>query len=406
MTELHLLNDEEKRLVPDYMLQFIDYRKSGLSLNHVIGCPLNCGYCVRHFWGNWDMKTPQLVCTDAEAIAALLSHKFFIPHVTPIQLFNKATDPFLPNVKPHTLYVLKELDRRGLTNIVLVITRANVTEDDVAALEDLKHLRFSLFFTYSGIRDLRIEPVAASGMTVRSIQTASGFRRNATKLILYWRPIVPGWNDDDDTINHVLEVGSLVDAIVFTGYYHRQENHDYLRSIGVEVPYSNQEFQRRKILPGSLDSKVVSAHRKSGVRTPLFRKTSCGASYVQGLPDYNGHWGVPELCDICPSNQRSICSKAHKPPSTSEFVMALEKLECDTTLLFDNGHVWTEGLGEERRYFLQHFFAYQVWDVDWPHFKHRHGRGSIGYDQSHEEWREYTKLREASYRHEALYEDD
>ncbi|MGH7456543.1 MAG: hypothetical protein ACRENG_34665, partial [bacterium] len=129
--------DEKKKLDPR-LLEIISYRKSGLSLNHIIGCSLDCAYCVRHFFDNFDMKIPEMICTDEEALAALLNDKFFIPHVTPLQLFNRATDPFLPGVKPHTHYLLRELDRRDLNNIVLVITRAKVTEEDMEALERLK----------------------------------------------------------------------------------------------------------------------------------------------------------------------------------------------------------------------------------------------------------------------------
>ncbi|MCY1258434.1 reverse transcriptase [compost metagenome] len=32
----------------------VEYRKSGLSLNHIVGCPLDCSYCVRHLFGNFD----------------------------------------------------------------------------------------------------------------------------------------------------------------------------------------------------------------------------------------------------------------------------------------------------------------------------------------------------------------
>src|SRR5260370_33284540 len=79
------------------MAENIAGRKSGLSLNHIIGCPLNCGYCVRHFWGDFEHKTPHLLCTTDEAIGLLLGHEAFRPSTTPIQILTKATDPFLPS---------------------------------------------------------------------------------------------------------------------------------------------------------------------------------------------------------------------------------------------------------------------------------------------------------------------
>lgn len=91
---LAFLSEKEKSGLDPYMQKIIGYRKTGLSINHIIGCPLNCGYCVRHFWGNFEDKDPHMLCTDDEAIEKLLTHRYFIPHVTPLQIFNKATDPF------------------------------------------------------------------------------------------------------------------------------------------------------------------------------------------------------------------------------------------------------------------------------------------------------------------------
>jgi len=40
------------------LLDVIEYRKSGLSVNWIVGCPLDCGYCVRHLFYNFEMKVP------------------------------------------------------------------------------------------------------------------------------------------------------------------------------------------------------------------------------------------------------------------------------------------------------------------------------------------------------------
>ena len=189
-----------------YMALIVGYRKSGLSLNHIIGCPLDCGYCVRHFWGNFEVKTPHLLCTDEQAVEMLTSHHAFQPHITPIQLLNKATDPFLPGVRPHLFRVLHALDQHGFTNHVLIITRFKVTTADMDELEALRHLRVTLLFTYSGITDPRVEPIAKSRITVTSIRTACA-RKQRTGVVLYWRPIVPGWNDHPATMAHVLDTG-------------------------------------------------------------------------------------------------------------------------------------------------------------------------------------------------------
>ena len=105
---LQLMPAAQQAALDPYMAQVVGYRKSGLSLNHVIGCPLDCGYCVRHFWGNFEVKTPHLLCPDqAGRRACSPATPASRPTSRQIQLFNKATDPFLPGVKPHLFEVLR-----------------------------------------------------------------------------------------------------------------------------------------------------------------------------------------------------------------------------------------------------------------------------------------------------------
>ena len=108
-----LLTRDQIEALPVRTREVVEYRKSGLSLNHVQGCPLDCAYCIRHTYGLWDQRVPRALMTDAEAVAELVGHRYFQPHVTPVQVFNRATDPFLPNVRPHTFTVLEDLDERG-----------------------------------------------------------------------------------------------------------------------------------------------------------------------------------------------------------------------------------------------------------------------------------------------------
>ncbi|MCW3128277.1 MAG: hypothetical protein JWO03_3935 [Bacteroidetes bacterium] len=390
MKNLNVISEDEKKSFDPLLQNIIAYRKSGLSLNHIIGCSLDCAYCVRHFFDNFEMKEPQMLCSDEEAVNQLVNHQFFIPNVTPLQLFNRATDPFLTDVKKHTHEVLRRLDGMGLTNQVLVITRAKVTKEDMELLEQLKNLHVSLLVTYSGITDVRIEPIAKNGITVHSIETIARYKTR-TKLILYWRPIVVGWNDDPASFERVFWMARYADAIVYTGYYHRPENHAYLKSMGIPVPYG--DFARRKFLPNELENRIFEAYKNSGLTVPLFRKTSCGVAYAHRVPDYNGHWGVNELCDICPKEQRDLCDKGYQAPTRDEFQKLLDVYNYDTPFLIEDGHVWTEGLGEERRYHLQHTLGYQIWDIEKPHFKNQHGRSPFGHEQTkeNEAWYEDIK---------------
>src|ERR1700686_5124115 len=66
---------------------------------------------------------------------------------------------FCPACKDHLFSTLEELDRRTLTNPVLVITRWRVEGEDVERLDRLQHLKLTILVTWSGIDDDRIEPV-------------------------------------------------------------------------------------------------------------------------------------------------------------------------------------------------------------------------------------------------------
>lgn len=41
----------------------------------------------------------------------------------------------------------------------MLITRFEITKDDILFLNKLNNIRINIFFTYSGIRDANIEPV-------------------------------------------------------------------------------------------------------------------------------------------------------------------------------------------------------------------------------------------------------
>jgi DNA repair photolyase len=131
LTPVPLLTEDQIARLPERAREVVEYRKSGLSLNHIQGCPLGCAYCIRHTYGLWDQDQPRALMTDGEAVEELVNHRYFTPHVTPVQLLNRATEPFLPKVRPHTFAVLDNLDQRGLTNHVLVITRHQLKPQDI-----------------------------------------------------------------------------------------------------------------------------------------------------------------------------------------------------------------------------------------------------------------------------------
>ncbi|MET7474685.1 radical SAM protein [Streptomyces sp. NPDC005648] len=377
---LPLLTAEQIGELKPELADVIEYRKSGLSLNHIVGCPLDCAYCVRHLFDNFTMKTPKRLMSDEAAVSALLAHPYFRPHTTPLQLFNRATDPMLPVVKPHLFAVLQQLDDRGLTNHVLVITRWRVSAKDCAVLNSFRNLRLTILVTHSGIDHPKIEPVnsAYAADSLRMLyEHAERYR-----TVLYWRPIVPGLNDSDEHIERARELSLHAHATVFTGLFFREEIKAYYEANGIPEPYDGTA--RRKIMPELAEQRILDAFEQAQLGGEpwgtLFRKTSCGVAYAHGEADYNGHYGVRELCSICPPKQIALCAKAWVRPDLAEVTREARALGAIGTVEVNDRAIVVEGLDEPPRYFLQHGFGYQCHDRDKPHHYRQHGRAPIGWE--------------------------
>lgn len=375
-----LLTSAQIEHLPVRAREVVEYRKSGLSLNHIQGCPLDCAYCIRHTYGLWDERQPRALMSDADAVAELVGHRYFQADVTPIQLFNRATEPFLPTVRPHTYAVLEDLDDRGLTNHVLVITRHALKAEDIHRLNALKHLKVTLLFTYSGIDNKRIEPYP-SDVAAESLRLMSSPAVRRYRTVLYWRPLVPGLNDSDEHLDRAYGLSQLADATVFTGLFYRDQIAEYYKANGLPEPYD--ETARRKIVPETLERRVLGAFTDT---TSLFRKTSCAVSYAHGLPDYNGHYGIRELCDICPLSQLDRCRAAHQIPTEDQIREAArvlpEAADLEVISISERAALLSGLLAEQPRYYLQHGFGFQMHDVQHPHHAHRHGRADIGWKET------------------------
>ncbi|WP_371551558.1 radical SAM protein [Streptomyces sp. NBC_00554] len=377
---LPILTDQQIGGLKPELSEVIEYRKSGLSVNWIVGCPLECSYCVRHLFDNFEMKTPKRLMSDEAAAASLVSHPYFRPHQTPVQLLNRATDPMLPVVKPHLFAVLRLLDEQGLTNHVLIITRWRVSPQDCAVLNSFQNLRLTVLVTHSGIDHPGIEPVDSS-IAAGSLRTLYE-HADRYRTILYWRPIVPGLNDSDAHVEQARELSLHAHATVFTGLFFREQIKAYYEANGLPTPYD--DTARRKIMPELAEQRILDAFHEARVvgHAPwgtLFRKTSCGVAYAHGEPDYNGHYGIRELCDICPSEQLARCRNAWVTPGLAHVTQEARALGAIGEVEVNDRAIVVEGLDEPPRYYLQHGFGYQCHDRGKPHQYRQHGRAPIGW---------------------------
>ncbi|WP_327098569.1 hypothetical protein OIE68_07070 [Nocardia vinacea] len=225
---------------------------------------------------------PRALMSDEVAAEMLTGHRWFRPHITPIQLLNRATDPMLPRVKPHTFEMLKLLDGLGLTNHVLVITRWRIEPEDCVVLNSITNLKVTVLVTHSGIEDPRIEPVD-SAIAARSLETAFKYA-SRYRVVLYWRPIVPGLNDSESHLRRGLELSHHAHATVFTGLFFKDQIRDYYRAHGLPEPYA--EGVRRKVFPEMLERRILNAANTSRSGSPLFRtSSSSGDGWTPPRPD-------------------------------------------------------------------------------------------------------------------------
>lgn len=372
---LPILSPDKIGALKRELADVIEYRKSGLSLNWIVGCPLDCGYCVRHLFQNFEMKVPRRLMSDEEAVRQLTGHPYFRAHKTPIQLLNRATDPMLPVVKPHLFHVLRQLDGQGLTNHVLIITRWRVDPEDCAVLNSFAKLRLTVLVTHSNIQNERIEPVD-SNIAAQSLRTLYEHAERY-RTVLYWRPIVPGLNDSEAAIARAHELSQHAHATVFTGLFFRKEIAAYYEAHGLDMPY--EDTARRKIMPEAAEQRILDAFDQNASWGALFRKTSCGVAYAHGEADYNGHFGIRELCDICPPAQIAKCQAAWVQPDLKAVTQEARELGATGQVEVNERAIVVEGLDEPPRYYLQHGFGYQCHDRAKPHHYRQHGRADIGW---------------------------
>ena len=240
----------------------------------------------------------------------------------------------------------------------------------------MQNIKLTLLFTYSGIDNNQIEPYPAH-VAADSLKLMSAYTPRRYRTILYWRPLVPGLNDSDEHLDRAYELAQHADAMVFTGLFYRDQIADYYKANGLPEPY--EDTARRKIVPETLEQRILATFAGS----TLFRKTSCAVSYAHGLPDYNGHVGIRELCDICPLSQLDLCKSAHRVPTADqlhEVASVLPEARGFKVVDITERAAIVSGLSEEQsRYYLQHALGFQVHDERHPHHDRRHGRADIGW---------------------------
>jgi DNA repair photolyase len=330
--------------------------KSWLSVNPIIGCPSECKYCFRHNDNLYDFHRPIELQSSEDATNDLLQYKLFTPDVTAIAIHNMATDPFLPKPKRTTFEILKKLDSLGYKNPIGLITKYLVSEDDVSFLESLTSVRPFVLVSYSEMPK-SVEPIG-NELRKRTLQNLSN---SGVRTILYWRPIVDGWNTSEHDIDTVLEYGDMyADAFVISGLKTSQRILDFLGREGLSVPYGADPLHKK--LPQEIVNRIIAKHGEKGISKPLFKRTSCSVSHLLGMPDYNAHWNNPEknCLETCPYEQKERCLSVKEPDGKS-VKRLLENLGHNMGFEIHPKFLRTEtSLQQEEKTYLRHNLLFPI----------------------------------------------
>lgn len=190
---------------------------------------------------------------------------------------------------------------------------------------------------------------------------------------------MPGLNDSDEQIRKVQQLSAHCHAVVFTGLFFREEIQNFFRENNIPDPYS--ETARRKILPEEMESRILAAFRAADFRTNCFGRPHAGRVRAPSCRLQRPLLHSGNLRHL-PGSAGAPLRLAHRKPSPYEVGMVATELGAVGQPQITDRAIQVSGLDEQRRYFIQHRFGYQVHDRKYPHQPRRHGRADIGWAPS------------------------
>lgn len=261
----------------------IEHLKSGLSLSTHVGCAMSCSYCVLSGLDDFQ-DGPVEVCEPEQLITRLLSgRELFKNGKTPL-ILNNRTDPLLHQVVPYTVRLLDLMEVHRITSPILLISKF-APGDELRPY--FRKLPLMYIYSYSNLptdfnygcldEDLKqIEKVVPKGQRYH-----------------YFRPIIPGRNDDLDGIVDCIRKFQTYDfsGSIMTGLRLTEQNQRLLMDT---VKYDTQH----KFMKEGMYSAVLRSLADTGMEYMVYRHTSCAiASFLHTCCSL-GYYGKPEHCYV------------------------------------------------------------------------------------------------------------
>lgn len=328
-----------------------EYLKSYYSINSYIGCTINCGYCFLAPIRIVPMRPIKVIEEDA-LVNNMLNDKYFVRDKTVISLNNR-TDPFISQeVKSSTFKLLDIMDNLKLKNIITITSKGLLTEEDAKRLDNYNNIRVVIIVTYNGI-PLKIQPISQVNQetTMRNVSKCKNIY-----LLHQFRPIIPGINDDEETIRKILNFAkAYCDATIFQGI----RVNDYIKNRLEERNYSYKGIVGDSHKQKSKNTdEIFELLRIENTNYQIFEHTSCALSYIFKIPDYNLHYEKNNCSKLC--KNYALCHKDnYKVPNNLEYI--LTKIGVKSKWKIENKTLMIDGvLNDEQKSYIKHILNLSV----------------------------------------------
>lgn len=327
-----------------------EYLKSYYSINSYIGCTINCGYCFLAPIKIVPMR-PIKAIDENELIDNMINDKYFKEHETVLSLNNR-TDPFITDeVKASTFKLMDIMEEKGLTNIVTITTKGLLTKEDAEKLDQYKNIRVVIVVTYNNL-PLKIQPINKKTQeeTMKNISSCKN-----VILLHQFRPIIPGLNDDEETIRKTVNYAKqFCNATIYQGIRVNQ----YIKDRLEERDYTyNGEFDTHKQKSKDTDS-VFEKIKKEDETYQIFDHTSCALSYIFDKPDYNMHYSKIDCSKYCKNYDKCHNVKFSIPTNLEQ---ELKRIGVKDKWRIENETLMIEGsLNDEQKSYIKHILHLKV----------------------------------------------
>lgn len=310
-----------KRNVIKLQELMVEHLKSGLSLNTHFGCPLKCKYCILSNIDGHSGK-PNMCATPQKLIDIVTSTNFLCDNnLTPLYINNR-TDPFLPEVQESTYALLELLLENGFKSPILIITKLAPDERILSYIDSLNIL---FFYTYSGL------PV---GMDYNSNSTINRNNLEAVykyipkdKRFLYYRPVIPGLNDNADVFEAVIEkIGVNFNTVIIGGIRVLDNNKNYLNDLS-KLNLASID-KNHKYLEENFFNSAKEICRKHDLN--IVRHTSCAIACYLNERNRLGYYNKLNHCNEKCKNFVICSKKAYDKKKNFKNSKIIEVLERET----------------------------------------------------------------------------